>query len=287
MENEWRPITELRQIDHDISDYVYSKEYIEKYKLLEKKSPHVSEMIKGRVNFFEPIEVAEIDGEIVFKEHNDCLEKMIPDSFTTQYGTFENHNHGEFFSWLGKDGYDGVPESERGNHLLFGRRNFYVEGNFCDMFDCGAYSYAVSNLRHLVLGRFKIVKIGEDLKPITVFENRSMENSPELEYLGRFPSANGEMLVVSGRVDERNDIIEEYSSHYLTLLLQIGIDGSVSVYKELDFMIPSTNSLVRKNSCIYFGNNKMVTCLDIQSWAVCYLTNKNEEEIEALSNMWE
>ncbi len=57
MENEWRPITELRQIDHDISDYGYSKEYIEKYKLLDKKSPHASNMIKGQVDFFEPIEV--------------------------------------------------------------------------------------------------------------------------------------------------------------------------------------------------------------------------------------
>ena len=64
------------------------------------------------------------------------------------------------------------------------------------------------------------------------------------------------------------------------------IDHDISDYKELDFMIPSSNSLVRKNSCICFGNNNMVTCLDIQSGAVCYLTNKNEEEIKALSSMW-
>lgn len=33
--------------------------------------------------------------------------------------------------------------------------DYLVDGNYCDMFDCGEYCYAISNLMHLGLGEFK------------------------------------------------------------------------------------------------------------------------------------
>lgn len=41
----WKPVSELRLIDKDISELGYSKKYIEKNRLLETKLSHGSNMI--------------------------------------------------------------------------------------------------------------------------------------------------------------------------------------------------------------------------------------------------
>ena len=68
------------------------------------------------------------------------------------------------------------------------------------MFDCGQYTYAVSELQHMAVRRFKIVRIDKDLE-------------------------------------------------------------------------------------VYFGHNKMVTRLDINTGEFAYFTNKSDEELAALNNI--
>ena len=138
--SEWKPISELRPVERDISDFGYKKEYIEAHGLNETKVSHWSSSFTGIVNYFEPIEVRLKNGAVYFRLNENHIHMEEPVFFDTQFGRFNNHNRGEFHSWLGKDGYEGLPEKEREINALFGRSDYFIEGNFCDMFDCGNYS---------------------------------------------------------------------------------------------------------------------------------------------------
>ncbi len=146
--SEWKPFSDLRSVQQKISGLGYKKEYIEKHNLNETKIFHWSNSITGVMNYFEPLEVMAEGDEIFWRYNENHIHKDEPETFETQFGTFNNHNHGEFTSWLGKDDYEGLPEREREVNSLFGRGDFFIEGNYCDMFDCGEYAYAVSNLMH-------------------------------------------------------------------------------------------------------------------------------------------
>ena len=50
-----------------------------------------------------------------------------------------------------------LPEKEKEINSLFGRDDFFIEGNYCDMFDCGEYAYAVSNLKMCIRDRKNII----------------------------------------------------------------------------------------------------------------------------------
>ncbi len=81
--SEWKPVSELRQIDVNISGFGYSKEYIEANKLAEKKSPHRSNMITWQVCFFEPLEVMEESGVVLYRENDERIHIDEPTSFIT------------------------------------------------------------------------------------------------------------------------------------------------------------------------------------------------------------
>jgi hypothetical protein len=52
---------------------------------------------------FEPIEIKAFGEEIIWRENENHVHMDVPDTFETQFGTFINHNNGDFSSWLTKD----------------------------------------------------------------------------------------------------------------------------------------------------------------------------------------
>ena len=270
---EWQPISALRPVDMDISDYAYSKEYIAKHNLLDAKRPLWTNTRDGRINFYEPIEVMAMDGKVFFRINENRKIDRAPDHFDTQFGRFNNHNHGEFHSWLGRDGYEGLSAEERKVYALLGRDDYFIEGNYCDMFDCGEYSYAISNLLHLGLGRFKIVQIDQKLETATMYENGWGSDILRLAYLGRYENNLGFVVIASGHDKQKRGI---------TLLFLIDRSGTCTISQEWDFSITSISSLAVVDGIVYFGQNKMVTCLNVKSGEITYLTNKSEEELAVL-----
>lgn len=282
--SEWKPVSELRQIDVNISGFGYSKDYIEANKLAEKKSPHWSNMITGRVCFFEPLEVMEESGVVLYRENDERIHIDEPTSFITQFGVFNNHNHGEFTSWLGKDDYAGLSEKDREMHRLFGREDYYIPGNFCDMFDCGEYSFAISNLMHMGLGRFKIVRIDKNYTPTVLFTTDSEPGWTCLEYFGRFQNELGHVIIASGHTEKDLEQSKERVFKHRTLLFQVDGSGNCSMSREWEIQLSSANSIVVQNPFAFFGQNKMVTRLNLATGDLVYLTNKTEEEQAALLN---
>jgi len=284
----WRPIDQLKKISRDISELGYYKDFIEKNGLKEKKSPYTSNRMTGVINFFEPIEVKEENGEVFYRENEECHRIDIPENFVTQFGVFRNHNHGEFISWLDRENYseEKFSEKEREIHSIFRRTDWFVEGNYCDMFDCGNYVYAISNLMHMSLGEFKIVKISSDLSYEEIFSNYFYEDWTCLEYEGRMKDKDGYIVIASGfsRIKQGDQEKDQYLDR--TFLIQIEEAGTHNIIREWDFNISSSNSIACLNNFVYFGQNKMVTRIDISSGERTYLTNKTEEEIAAMRKVW-
>lgn len=279
---EWRPITELRTVEEDISEFCYDKEYIVANKWYRKKIPHCTDSSSGQVNFSEPLEVKEEGGEVFYCEKDSNAYGKAPETFETQYGTFINHDNGEFASWLGKEGYDGLSEEEREEHHCFGRDDYYIGGNFCDMFDCGEYSYAISNQMHMGLGGFKIVKIGRNLEATNLYDTDDAEGWLCLDYKGRFQNERGTVLIVSGFEKGKRGTDGQGSHRDRTILFQIDRNGECNISREWEIEILESNSTAVAGDFAYFGRNRMVTRLNLTSGELSYLTNKNEEELAAL-----
>ena len=132
--SEWRPFSDLNLVQRNISGLGYNKDYIEEHGLNDTKIFHCTNMVTGVMCYFEPLEVQIVDNEVFWRYNENLVHMKAPEKFETQFGTFYNHNHGEFTSWLGKDNYHGLLEKEEINSL-FGRADFFVEGNYCDMLD--------------------------------------------------------------------------------------------------------------------------------------------------------
>ncbi len=284
--SEWRPVSELRKIEQNISGFGYIKEFIDEHRLHERKSPHCSNVITGQVDFFEPIEVKEDNGTIFYRENENHIHMDVPKIFETQYGTFNNHNNGEFSSWLEKDDPNGLPEKDKELYPFFGRDDFNIEGNFCDMFDCGKYTYAVSNLMHMGLGLFKIIRIGQDLEIVVMYDNSFLNSRTCLEYGGRFKTENGYVLIASGYTELECGQDEKRNFQHKTFLFQIDNDGNCGISQEWKVQISSPNSIAVVDDYAYFGQNKVVTRLNLITGELIYFTNKNDEELAALKKMW-
>ena len=57
-------------------------------------------------------------------------------------------------------------------------------------------------------------------------------------------------------------------------------------YCEWNMFISSSNSMVAVGNYVYFGQNKMVTRLNVLTGETAFFTNKSDEEIDALVKMW-
>ncbi len=270
--SEWKPFSELRPIQENISGLGYNKEYIEEHKLNETKIFHCSNLITGVMNYFEPLEVMVEGNEIFWRYNENAVLVGAPEVFETQFGTFNNHNHGEFTSWLGKDDYVGLPDKERERNRLFGRDDFFIEGNYCDMFDSGEYTYAVSNLMHLGIGVFKIVRIDKNLEAVIMYENYRNNDHTRLEYAGRFKNPAGYGIIAGGsREVDRKENKSKFQK--ITILFQIDGNGNCVNSSEWNLSISSSNSMAAVGDYVYFGQNKMVTRLNVLTGETAFFTN--------------
>lgn len=264
--SEWKPISELNPVQKDISEYGYDSSFVKKNGLDTKKSPLSSCSITGRINYYEPLEVKMKGEDILFRENDDLEYRKIPDQFFTQHGVFDNNNNGEFASWL--EGTD----------------NFFIEGNYCDMFDCGDFSYAISNQMHMGLRYFKIVKIDANLQYEVLYDTYQFDNWTSLEYMGHFENNKSIILVASGFI--RINQGKESELKDKTLVFQIGEDGNFDIINEWNIILSYANSMVKKDNFLYLGQNKMVTRLNLDSGEVSFYTNKNPDELNALASIF-
>ena len=69
-------------------------------------------------------------------------------------------------------------------------------------------------------------------------------------------------------------------------MLQIDYSGSCTIIREWNYCISSPNSMVEFEGFVYFGQNKMVTRLNVETGEIAYFTNKSNEELDALVE-WE
>lgn len=242
-------------------------------------------MVTGVMCYFEPLEVKTDGNEILWRYNENHTHMEATEEFETQFGTFNNHNHGEFTSWLGRDNYDGLPEKEKEINSLFGRGDYFIEGNYCDMFDCGEYSYAISNLMHMGLGTFKIIRIDKNLETVTMYENYRDNDHTRLEYAGHFQNTEGYVVITSGSRELKNEG-DRREHQDITILFQIDRSGNCIKSSEWNFSISSANSMVALGDYVYFGQNKMITRLNIHSGETTFFTNKTDEEIAALVDIW-
>ena len=97
--SEWKPVSELRSVEKNISYFGYKKEFIQSHRLQETKSCRRASLT-GVMNFHEPIEVKSENGIVYYRENDNHIHRNVPVYFDTQFGRFTNHNNGEFLSWL-------------------------------------------------------------------------------------------------------------------------------------------------------------------------------------------
>ncbi len=125
----------------------------------------------------------------------------MPEAFHTQFGTFMNHNFGEFGGYLSKPDYSD---------------DYCIRGNFIAMFDCGPYSYAISNLTHMGIGTFAIIQIDASLKATTIYQNWNTNNwgtpACPLEYLQHGPNPQGH-AVRARNINTKEIVLFQIDNH--------------------------------------------------------------------------
>ena len=79
---------------------------------------------------------------------------------------------------------------------------------------------------------------------------------------------------------------DERKFQKITLLFTIDETGNCTIKNEWNISISSANSMVAVGEYVYFGQNKMVTRLNVLSGEIEYFTNKSDEELSALVDVW-
>ncbi len=105
-----------------------------------------------------------------------------------------------------------------------------------------------------------------------------------LEYFGRFQNELGHVIIASGHTEKDCGQSKERVFKHRTLLFQIDGSGNCSMSREWEIQLSSANSIVVQNPFAFFGQNKMVTRLNLATGDLVYLTNKTEVEQAALFN---
>lgn len=118
-----------------------------------------------------------------------------------------------------------------------------------------------------------------------VYDNSSIEDWICLEYDGHFKDEEGYIIITSGfsvlncNQDNKRCIQDR------TFLFRIDDSGNCHIIREWQFQISSPNSMAALNGFVYFGQNKMITRVNLESGERIYLTNKSDEEIAALKRI--
>lgn len=224
----------------------------------------MEDLSNGIVWFYEPMLVDNRKGDIVWRAST-VWQREILDSFDTKFGCFENHNNGEFTSWLGRDG-------------------FRVEGNFEAVFDYGDFVYAVSNQRHFGLGTFGLLRIDSALDSKWLYKTRYIDANDweSFFYLGRFMEQDCMKLFLSGREKCYQPDGTPGELRDKSKILQIGADGTFSVAGDYDYAFGSANNVATLGDRLYFGLNNMVKGLDLRTGTEEYYTDKPQDVVEEL-----
>ena len=135
------------------------------------------------------------------------------------------------------------------------------------------------------MGDFKMIRIDKNLGVVTVYENYSNDDHTQLKYQGRYKNADGYGVVASG-IRELENFEGKSEIQDVTILLQIDENGNCYISNEWDGYISSSNSMVTDENYIYFGQNKMITRLNILTGDMDFFTNKTCEEMAALAGVW-
>ncbi len=118
-----------------------------------------------------------------------------------------------------------------------------------------------------------------------MYENYQNNDYIRLEYAGRFKNVEGYVVIASGsREVERKGDKREFQD--ITMLFQIDENGNCDGSREWNISVSSANSMVAVGDYVYFGQNKMVTRLNILTGEMAFFTNKTDEELAALVDMW-
>ena len=120
---------------------------------------------------------------------------------------------------------------------------------------------------------------------MTINENYCNNEHTRLEYVGRFQNTEGYVVLASGSREGKNHRGKQEYQH-ITILFQIDRRGNCIKSCEWDFSISFAKSMVVKGDYVYFGQNKMIIYLNIQSRETIFFTNKIDEEIATLINIW-
>lgn len=286
-DQDWLPILELRKIEEDISA-----------------------IGQGR----EPLEVKKLASSVFYRELKEQDIPQVPETFDTQYGVYLNDDRVGFNSWLSqrsKESFARLEEAGSEDSRFSGDGGYFVDGQFCDMFDCGAFIFAISNLKQQGRGLLKIIRIHENYRAVTMFDSRSpfdslspfnSDSSPDsaspfdsdssphfssYDYVGRYENNLGFMVVVSGVVESNAENTHERIYENKTILFQLYTDGSIAIDREWDISINPANSIVSLGDDVYFGQSNRVTVLNTLTGEVTYLTNKSDEELAALREFGE
>lgn len=240
--SEWKPLSEL--------------------KILSKNNFNLESNIKysGRHNI--PFEVKAEGDQILWRLNNNLNYLYVeePKKFITQFGTFNNYNNGEFNSWLGVNDFPDISEASNEKCSYPNYEDYLIEGNFCDMFDLGEYSYAISNLLHMMIGHLKIIRINKNIDMLILYDNY---NHSKLRYLGRWVNDKGIVLIASGyRLFPKPN--NSYECHDITMLFQIDELGTCKILKRWNFDLPNVNSIVKVRDYIYVGQNEMITRVNLK-----------------------
>lgn len=122
---------------------------------------------------------------------------------------------------------------------------------------------------HRGCGTLKIIRIDKNLEALTIYKNYD-----GIGYIGRFRNSEGYAIIASGsKVTRREEI---------TILLQIDRSGNCTINQEWNFWLSSVNSIVVSGNYAFFGQNKMITRLDVKTGDINYFTNKTDKEVASL-----
>jgi len=283
--SEWMPVSKLRPVEADISDCYYPDEYAEA------KGPNKKKCTKcvnceGYFCYHEALEV-KLQGMSVLFRQNDALRPAKPqERFETQVGSFRNNSLYECVDWLSFP----IMMSENQNEAFkISAQNHRcdmpcIPGKFQDMFDCGAYTFAVESYQYRGSAIFSLIRIDRNAMVIPIYRSPVGFHSVP-EYIGKYRDGDGYVVIASGyncpgfESGDGNTRVKIF--HPKTLLFRMSPDGCCKNYGEWDIRIsPAYNFVVAKRH-VWFGQNKMVTRLDLDTGELKYFTNMTDEEMEA------
>lgn len=262
--NIWKDFSTLRKIKVDISRAGYSYEYAYAHHLFDILHVRMKNLNNRIVWFEEPLEVKRQGGKILYRV-SDKLERKMPIFFNTSLGRFENHNNGEFASWIKLGGVE-------------------VIGNFEDVFDYGGYVYAVANQMHMGRGSFGLLRIDKTLGNEWLYENQQpgAKEWESFRYLGKTMDSECVKIFVSGHTECYSP--EGYTGpfHDKSKVLRIGIDGSFSIAGDYDYAFGNANSIALMENKLYLGQNHMIAVVDLNTGTREYYTDKPQKVVEQL-----